>query len=93
MNFPGVISWKLPTQVVTVKDSLVHEVVTPEFLQRHLDLFFLHREVADVLNPTLIQCLGIESMTTSHLLQIGKVITVSVGKYEMGKLYDTKFTS
>jgi hypothetical protein len=46
-----------------------------------------------VLNPTLIQCLGIESMTTSHLLQIGKVITVSVGKYEMGKLYDTKFTS
>lgn len=87
MNFPGVISWKLPTQVVTVRDSLVHEVVSPEFLQRHLDLFFLHREVADVLNPTLIQCLGIESMTTSHLLQIGKVITVSLG--EMGKLYDT----
>ncbi|XP_076112450.1 uncharacterized protein LOC143080482 isoform X2 [Mytilus galloprovincialis] len=73
----GEVLWKLPTQVVTVKDSLVHEVVTPEFLQKHLDLFYLHREVADMLNPTLIQCLGIESLTVNHLIQIGKAITMS----------------
>ncbi|CAC5410109.1 unnamed protein product [Mytilus coruscus] len=73
----GDVLWKLPTQVVTVKDSLVHEVVTPEFLQKHLDLFYLHREVADMLNPTLIQCLGIESLTVNHLIQIGKAVTMS----------------
>ncbi|VDI46757.1 Hypothetical predicted protein [Mytilus galloprovincialis] len=76
-NNKGVVSWKLPTQVVTVKDALIREVVTPEFLQKHFDLFYLHREVTDMLNPTLIQCLGIESLTTNHLIQIGKAITNS----------------
>lgn len=78
------MSWKLPTQVVTVKDALIREVVTPEFLQKHFDLFYLHREVTDMLNPTLIQCLGIESLTTNHLIQIGKAIT-NIGNTEIGK--------
>ncbi|CAG2195996.1 unnamed protein product [Mytilus edulis] len=83
----GDVLWRLPTQVVCVKDSLVHEVVTPEFLQKHLDLFYLHREVADMLNPTLIQCLGIESLTVNHLIQIGKAITFHLSMKMNNKLF------
>ncbi|KAL3860253.1 hypothetical protein ACJMK2_010402, partial [Sinanodonta woodiana] len=71
-NSRGVISWKIPSQTVRVRDPLVHKVITPELLQKHLNLYYLHGDVASMLNPTLTQCLGIETLTTEHLIQLGK---------------------
>lgn len=75
---------------VTVKDQLIREVVTPELLQTHLNLFYLHSDVAVMLNPMLTKSLGIEVITIQHLLQIGKALTVSwetsqqAGNYSVG---------
>ncbi|KAK3603430.1 hypothetical protein CHS0354_009413 [Potamilus streckersoni] len=71
-NSKGVISWKIPSQTVRVRDPLVHKVITPELLQKHLSLYYLHVDVASMLNPTLTQCLGIEILTTEHLIHLGK---------------------
>ncbi|CAL1544092.1 unnamed protein product [Lymnaea stagnalis] len=68
------IQWKMPSKTVVTHDSLVLEIVSPELLQRHLDLHYLHPDVAAVLNEPLTQALGIESVTTEHLLHIGRSI-------------------
>ena len=74
--------WKIPSQTVTVKDPLVLEVVSPEMLKSQLNLHYLHRDVATILNPSLIQCLGIECLNTEHLLLIGKSLPMSWEKEE-----------
>ncbi|XP_060075304.1 uncharacterized protein LOC132554994 [Ylistrum balloti] len=73
-NSKGMITWKMPSQTVIVRDSLICELITPEMLQKHLNLFYVHRDLAESLNTTLTQCLGIECLTTDHLLQIGKAL-------------------
>ncbi|KAK3086464.1 hypothetical protein FSP39_018803 [Pinctada imbricata] len=71
-NSKGTSTWKIPSQTVTVHDPLVLEVVTPELLKSTLNLHYLHRDVAAILNPSLTQSLGIECLTTDHLMLIGK---------------------
>ncbi|XP_069113795.1 uncharacterized protein [Argopecten irradians] len=73
-NSKGMITWKMPSQTVIVRDSLICELITPEMLQKHLNLFYVHRDLAESLNTTLTQCLGIECLTTDHLIQIGKAL-------------------
>ncbi|XP_059138506.1 uncharacterized protein LOC131926926 isoform X3 [Physella acuta] len=68
------IQWKMPSKTVMTRDSLVMEVVSPELLQRHLDLHYLHPEVTEALDEPLTKALGIESITTEHLLHIGRSI-------------------
>ncbi|KAH3734109.1 hypothetical protein DPMN_040549, partial [Dreissena polymorpha] len=72
----GVVSWKLPSQTVQVRDPLVRTVVTPSLLATHLNLFYLNHEVAAMLNPALTACLGIETLTSEHLFQLGKALVV-----------------
>ncbi|KAL3859494.1 hypothetical protein ACJMK2_009713 [Sinanodonta woodiana] len=74
----GAVMWKIPSQTVRVRDKLVHRVITPELLQKHLNLYYLHSDVAAMLNPTLTQCLGIEMLTTEHLIQIGKTMIQNI---------------
>ncbi|KAL3859495.1 hypothetical protein ACJMK2_009714 [Sinanodonta woodiana] len=74
----GAVMWKIPSQTVRVRDKLVHRVITPELLQKHLNLYYLHSDVAAMLNPTLTQCLGIEMLTTDHLIQIGKTMIQNI---------------
>ncbi|XP_056016364.1 uncharacterized protein LOC125663893 [Ostrea edulis] len=71
-NQKGQCSWKIPSQTVTVKDPRILEVVTSDLLKETLNLFYLHRDVASMLNSTLTQSLGIEALNTEHLLLIGK---------------------
>ena len=73
--FLGQCSWKIPSQMVRVKDPLVLEVVTPDLLKDTLNLYYLHRDVAAMLNSTLTSSLGIESLNTEHLLQVGKSLS------------------
>lgn len=93
----GMVTWRIPSQTIIARDPLTREVVTPELLQKHLSLFYLHRDVSEALNPTLTQSLGIESLTTEHLLQIGKALItewndISEGEYrnEFDFIYTVK---
>jgi len=69
----------MPSQTVRVRDSLVRSVVTPELLQTHLNLYYVNDEVAAILNPALTSCLGIETLTSEHLFQLGKALIVAMG--------------
>lgn len=71
----------MPSQTVRVRDPLVRSVITAEVLQMHLNLFYLHCDVAAILNPTLTSCLGIETLTSEHLFQLGKALIVSMGTH------------
>uniref|UniRef100_A0A8W8JQP2 Protein NO VEIN C-terminal domain-containing protein n=1 Tax=Magallana gigas TaxID=29159 RepID=A0A8W8JQP2_MAGGI len=75
-NSKGQCAWKIPSQMVRVKDPLVLEVVTPDLLKDTLNLFYLHRDVAATLNSSLTHSLGIESLNTEHLLLIGKSLSL-----------------
>lgn len=72
----GQCAWKIPSQMVRVKDPLVLEVVTPDLLKDTLNLFYLHRDVAATLNSSLTHSLGIGSLNTEHLLLIGKSLSL-----------------
>jgi len=64
----------MPSQLVLTKDPLVRDVITSSLLRETLGLDFLHKDVASMLNPSLMQSLGVQVLTTSHLVEIGKVI-------------------
>ncbi|XP_045191511.2 uncharacterized protein LOC123548375 [Mercenaria mercenaria] len=80
-NKQGVISWKMPSQTVRVRDPLVRSVITADLLEAHLNLFYLHLDIASVLNPALTSCLGIETLTSDHLFQLGKALIVNMGTH------------
>ena len=64
----------MPSQLVTTDDSLVREVVSSELLQTHLNLDYVHRGVVEGVSPSLLSSLGVQSLTTQHLMDIGGVI-------------------
>ncbi|XP_046338389.2 protein NO VEIN-like isoform X3 [Haliotis rufescens] len=76
-NKKGSVQLKIPSQTVIVRDPLVKEVISPELLQKNLNLYYLHTDVALTLTPALAQSLGVESITVDHLLQIGKSLALS----------------
>ncbi|XP_067652769.1 uncharacterized protein [Haliotis asinina] len=73
----GSVQLKIPSQTVIVRDALVKEVISPELLQKNLNLYYLHADVAMTLTPALAQSLGVENITVEHLLQIGKSLALS----------------
>ncbi|KAL8608369.1 hypothetical protein ACOMHN_002602 [Nucella lapillus] len=75
----GSVQWKLPSQTVMVQDALVHEVISPELLERHLGLYYVHREVASMLSSALTRSLGMESITSEHLIQVGRSLASAWG--------------
>lgn len=64
----------MPSQLVLCKDVLLREVASSALLREHLGFDYLHRDVAAVLNPLVVQNLGIQTLTIHHLIEIGKVI-------------------
>ncbi|GFO25015.1 tudor domain-containing protein, partial [Plakobranchus ocellatus] len=69
------VSWKLPSQCVLVRDTLVREMVSPELLKHRLGLYYLHPEVSAVLDQPLADVLRVQPISTSHLLDIGGFIS------------------
>lgn len=67
----------MPSKAVICKDRLVRQIVSPEVLKRHLDLYFLHEDVVNALDSSQIESLGVEKITTEHLLLIGQSATVN----------------
>ena len=64
--------WVLPCKAVSCVDRTTQELVTPALLEEHLGLSYLHPEMEPVLNPALRSRLGIESLSSKHLIEIGK---------------------
>lgn len=62
-----------------VQDSLVREVISPELLERHLGLHYVHRDVVAMLSPLLTRSLGVESITSDHLIQVGRSLVAAWG--------------
>ena len=64
-------NWVLPTEAIFSEDSMIQELITPALLKEHLGLSYLHPEIVPALNPTLRFRLGIETLSSKHLMDIG----------------------
>ena len=49
----------------------------PELLQKNLNLYYLHDDLAHTLSLSLAQSLGVEQITVDHLINIGKTLSQS----------------
>ncbi|XP_078599079.1 uncharacterized protein LOC144874602 isoform X2 [Branchiostoma floridae x Branchiostoma japonicum] len=75
----GQISWKLPSQTILSHDPLVKDVIDSQLLSNHLNLFYIHGDVAAVLEryPALSTVLGIQKLSTNHLIEVGKAMATT----------------
>ena len=64
-------NWVLPSVAIFSEDSMIQELITPALLKEHLGLSYLHPEIVPALNPTLRFRLGIETLSSRHLMDIG----------------------
>ena len=64
-------NWVLPTEAIFSEDSMIQKLITPALLKEHLGLSYLHPEIVPALNPTLRFRLGIETLSSKHLMDIG----------------------
>ena len=62
----------LPCKTIFCQDSTTQQLITPALLEEHLGLQYLHPDIALALNPTLRSRLGIETLSSKHLIEIGK---------------------
>lgn len=60
----------------------MHEIVSDSLLRQHLGLDYLHREVEACMNPPLLESLGVQTLTTHHLIEVGKSIVSSLNSPE-----------
>lgn len=64
--------WVLPCKAIVCEDRTMQQLITPALLLEHLGLSYLHPEMVPALNPTLRSRLGIETLSSKHLIEIGK---------------------
>ncbi|CAH1791177.1 unnamed protein product [Owenia fusiformis] len=74
------LQWKLPSQLVTSTDPLVREVLPSDLLQECLNLDYLHTDVANVLSPAMMECLGVQTLQTQSLIEVGKVLSARMAE-------------
>lgn len=72
------LQWKLPTQLLICSDPLVREIVSGSLLRRCLGLDYLNLEVEKCLNISLLESLGVQSLTTYHLIEVGKSMVATL---------------
>ena len=72
------LQWRLPSQLIITSEPLVRDVVSSTMLRRHLNYDYLHRSVASALNHKLVTSLGVQTLNTQHLLEIGKTIVAQL---------------
>ncbi|XP_078082199.1 uncharacterized protein LOC144502066 [Mustelus asterias] len=76
----GRIEYRLPSQTAITHDMLVQEVITPELLQKHLNLAYLNPVLQSALNPALVSALGIHKLISSDIIAITKAIAKEVAE-------------
>jgi len=72
------LQWRLPSQLIIASDPLIRDVVSSSVLRRHLNYDYLHRDVTSSLNHQLLTSLGVQTLSTQHLLEIGKTIVAQL---------------
>ena len=68
------LQWRLPSQLVVTSDPMVREVVSGALLHQCLNLDYLQSGVAALLNSQMMRSLGVQTLNTQHLLEVGKHI-------------------
>ena len=68
------LQWRIPSQLVICNDALIRAVVTSSMLRHHLGFDYLHHDVASSVNSNMLQILGVQTITTQHLIEVGKSI-------------------
>ena len=71
-NVQNSYEWVLPCEAIFCDDPIVQQVVSASKLKEHLGLRYLHPRLSAALNPTLRSRLGIETLSSKHLIEIGK---------------------
>jgi len=72
------LQWRLPSQLIMTSDPLIRDVVSSTVLRQELNYDYLHRTVAATLNHQLLTSLGVQTLRTEHLLEIGKTIVAQL---------------
>uniref|UniRef100_UPI00398E4A41 uncharacterized protein isoform X2 n=1 Tax=Pristiophorus japonicus TaxID=55135 RepID=UPI00398E4A41 len=71
---------RLPSQTATTHDMLVQEVITPELLQKHLNLAYLTPALQSALDPALVSALGIHKLNSADIIAVTKAIAKEVAE-------------
>ena len=61
----------MPSQLVVCRDALVKDIISSELLQQQLSLDYLHHDVTARLSASLVTALGVQTLSTQHLLDLG----------------------
>jgi len=83
------MQWRLPSQLIITPSQLVRDVVSSALLRRHFDYDYLHRDVAATLNRQLVTSLGVQTLSTEHLLEIGKTIVAQLQPADGNRLLES----
>jgi len=81
------MQWRLPSQLIVTSDPVVRDVVSSAMLRRHFNFDYLHRTVTAALNRQLVTSLGVQTLGTQHLLEIGKSIVAQLQPAEGNCLF------
>ncbi|XP_072098501.1 uncharacterized protein [Mobula birostris] len=76
----GKIEYRLPSQIAVTHDILIQEVITPELLQKHLNLAYLNPAVWSALTPALVSALGIHKLSSADIIAVTKAIAKEVAE-------------
>ena len=68
------LQWRIPSQLVNCNDALIRAVVTSSMLRSHLGFDYLHQDVASSVREKMLEDLGVQTITTQHLIEVGKSI-------------------
>ncbi|XP_067914661.1 uncharacterized protein wu:fj29h11 isoform X3 [Heterodontus francisci] len=74
----GRTEYRLPSQTAITQDNLVQEVITPEMLQKHLNLAYLSPVLQSALNPALVSALGVHKLSSADIIAVTKAIAKEV---------------
>ncbi|XP_067859939.1 uncharacterized protein wu:fj29h11 isoform X2 [Heptranchias perlo] len=76
----GRTEYRLPSQTAITHDILVQEVITPELLQKHLNLAYLSPVLQSALNPALVSALGVHKISSADIIAVTKAIAKEVAE-------------
>ena len=69
----GGVTWFMPFKLLLSGDPLVREVIPADDLQQHLNMSYLHGEVTSRVSHSLLTSLGVQVLTTNHLLEFARM--------------------
>lgn len=72
------MQWVFPSQVVVAEDYLIEELISDQILNRYLNKYYLHPDLRVYLHAPLRRVLRIETISSQHLIDIGKTIASEI---------------